>query len=305
MRHMFKVSGVLPCSHCGSLILLAAALAVGVVSCDGDSSSDPAPPFADIEETTTDDLGFYLAYPDVHDLAIDLGVKVVNLADHGTYFVFWFPEGFVDLDQKRLLVMLHGTDGVAYRSLLRYSDMAEEEDFGIVAIQWGWPPTKRDEYDYLDPDQTHGIISTALDYLEYAYGIDKHLSGWDGFSRAATRCAVHAHLDCHTGTHYFTLFMGISGGCTDTYPPMADLLGGTYGPDPIAGCHFYLWCGTEDLDGDRCVSLQTCADHVESLGGTVDIFAIADSLDHAEYYMEVGSGYREDAVALWKSIVGP
>ncbi len=273
-----------------------------LVSCAADSASGPDDPFADIVETDRDSLGFYLEYPDVHELAVDLGVAVVNLDDPGTYFAFYFPPGFESQRERRVLVMLHGSDGVAYRSLLRMSGLAEDEGFGVCAIQWGWPPTWDEDYVYLDPDETHEIIATALDYLAHEYGVDEHLSGWDGFSIASTRCAVHAHLDRHTGTDYFSFFMAVSGGCTATYPPMEELLDGAYGPEPIADSRFYMWCGTADLDSLRCASLGFCSTLVESLGGVIEQFDVAPDMEHADYYLETGLDYRETAVALWKSM---
>jgi len=275
---------------------------LAISSCNSQPSASPDDPFADIVEGDRDSLGFYLQYPEVYQEAMDLGVTVVNLDDPPTYFVFWFPPGFELEREKRMLVMLHGSDGVAYRSLLRMSVVAEEEGFGIVAIQWGWPDEWGQEYDYLDPEDTFDMVSTALDYLEYAYGIDKHLSALDGFSMASTRSPVHANIDVYFGTYYFTLFLSISGACMATYPPMEDLLEGVYGPTPLDGCHFYFWCGTEDLDGKRCLSLETCAGYVDTLGGIVERFTVAEGLDHADYYMEIGRDYQREAVAIWKSI---
>ncbi len=41
---------------------------------------------------------------------------------------------------------------------------------------------------------------------------------------------------------------------------------------------------------------------VESLGGTIEEFAVAHGLEHADYYMEIGRDYVRDALALWKSM---
>ncbi|MBD3349051.1 MAG: hypothetical protein GF400_07630 [Candidatus Eisenbacteria bacterium] len=285
-----------------SLLSLAFVSALTVSSCNSQPTSGPeSTPFDEIAETDRDSLGFYLEYPEAYETAIDLGATVVNLQTKGTYFVFWFPPGFHSQAEKRVLVMLHGSDGVAYRSLLRMSTVGEEQGFGIVAVQWGWPSSWGEDYVYLDPDDTHEVISTALEYLDQEYGIDEHRSAWDGFSIASTRCAVHAHIDRLTGTDYFSFFMAISGGCTATYPPMADLLDGLYGPDPVSGSRYYFWCGTADLDSLRCASLWHCATLVESLGGTIDEFAVADGMEHADYYLEAGRDYQRDAVALWKN----
>lgn len=252
--------------------------------------------FPDIEK---DALG--IAELNIKDYikAMAIGCHIVNLPGNDTFYVVWVPDGFSDLEEKRVMVMLHGSNGNAYQRILVMQDTAEREKFGIVSIQWGWPEEPGGEYTYLDSKTVHGIIIEALDYMEETYGVDKQLSAWDGFSMASTHCAEYAFWDRYFGTYFFTFFIAVSGGVGQNLPVMKDLLNGEYGPSPISGSHFYFWCSLNDQYGLRFLKMLNGRRIVETLGGTVDVFRVSFFGGHGGYYHN--QKYQQEAVTLWKN----
>ena len=55
-----------------------------------------------------------------------------------------------------------------------------------------------------------------------------------------------SNLDKNEGERYFALFIATSGGIGKNLPIMRELLSGEHGIKPLAGQHFYLWCGKRD-----------------------------------------------------------
>lgn len=94
---------------------------------------------AAVTPSTKDILGIYRIHNAAYQAAMERGCRVVNLPEQGTFFVYWLPEGFERLPEKCVVVMLHGTNGNAYRHLLNLYETAAQEKFALVSIQWGWP----------------------------------------------------------------------------------------------------------------------------------------------------------------------
>jgi len=84
-----------------------------------------------------------------------------------------------------------------------------------------------------------------------------------------------SNLDKNEGKRYFALFIATSGGIGKNLPIMRELLSGEHGIKPLAGQHFYLWCGKRDRRHGEGEMLQSQA-IIERLGGVVDILRIVE-----------------------------
>lgn len=192
-----------------------------------------------------------------YDLAIERGAKAVVIPEYGTHFIYWLPDNWENLEQQRVMILMHGHDGTAAPRLDDVYENAVEYGFGMVSIQWGWRPGRGQEYRYLDETiegmkVSYHIMEIALEYIELHHGVDKELSAWNGFSRSSGHSIVYAYLDKESGNNYFQLFMGIAGGLNLLTPFIGGLADGDYGPEPVKGKNFYLWCGTADkIKGEK------------------------------------------------------
>jgi len=256
-----------------------------------------------LKESQKDMLGIYKQQPLYYQEAIKSGVKVVSLRGKRPFFVYWLPEEFEKQKKKRVLVILHGTNGNAYRHLLNFQATAQKEGFALVSVQWGWPDEgaarrgTENRYAYLPADRTYAVMSVAIEYLSRRYGVDRNLCAWLGFSRSSTLCEAMAFYDKHRGNDYFRLFMAISGQVSPNYHMTKELASGRHGKTPLDGCHFYLWAGLRDRL--RVEGMKRSKKIIESVGGTVDILRIAPE---AHGGFNHSAKYQAEAVKLWKRL---
>ncbi|MCD6384316.1 hypothetical protein J7M23_00920 [Candidatus Sumerlaeota bacterium] len=254
-------------------------------------------------ESKKDLSGIAESDPEIYQEVIDAGAKTLILKGRKPFMVYWVPENFSELPKRRVLVVMHGTNGNAYRHLSNFLDTAKKHKFGILSVQWGWATNKRTlkgkpKFKYIeDARNTYALINAGLEYLAKRYRITKDECAWSGFSRSSTQCAVFAHLDKNEGKGYFKLFIASSGGIGNNLSIMRDLLSGKYGNKPIAGQHFYLWAGKRD--NNRIEDMQKSKSTIEKLGGIVDIFRIGPE-GHGGFNHNLQ--YQEEACALWFSL---
>jgi len=257
-----------------------------------------------LTESTEDRLGIYKQQPEYYQQAVNLGVRVVNHPERKVFFVYWLPQGFERRTDKRLMVVLHGSNGNAYRHLLSFRETAQKEGFGLVSVQWGWPGEEslgkgsKGSYDYLPTRAIYEVISLAVEYLAHRYGVHKNHCAWLGFSRSSTMCAIFAYYDKARGKNYFKLYMAISGGISPEQYMMKEMMSGSHGRAPVKDCHFYLWGG--ERDGNRVEKMKRSKEIIESLGGIVDVLRIG-SEGHAGF--NKNSKYQEEAIHLWTKLL--
>jgi len=247
-----------------------------------------------LKESPEDILGICKTHAEDFSRAKKAGCKIVNLPQYGTFFVYWLPEGFGRLREKRVLVMMHGSNGNAYRHILNMTDAGGKFGFGLVSIQWGWPSGKLGRYRYLSPMSSYRIMTAAVEYMALRHGIDKHLTAWNGFSRSSTQCAIYAFLDRQSGNDYFNFFIAVSGGIGPEQRMVRDLLSGRHGERPIEGEHFYLWNGKQDVRRTEC--MRNSVSILEKLGGAVTFRETAGI--HGGFYHKPLC--QAEAVELWK-----
>jgi len=233
---------------------------------------------AEVYESDKDLAGIAENNPEIYQQIIDAGAKVLVVKGRKPFIVYWIPEGFKSLRKRRVLVVMHGTNGNAYHHLSNFLDTAKRHRFGILSVQWGWPLDKHtlngDQYQYIrDVRKIYSLIEAGLTYLQDRYTITQGECAWLGFSRSSTQCAIFAHLDKNEGKKFFVLFIAVSGGIGENQPIMRELLSGKYGTKPLTGQHFYLWAGKRDhRHGEN--EMRHTRKIIEQLGGIVDILRI-------------------------------
>ncbi|MBW1728448.1 MAG: hypothetical protein JRH13_00010 [Deltaproteobacteria bacterium] len=259
---------------------------------------------AQLYESNKDFAGIAESNPEIFHQMVDAGSKILVVKGYKPFFVYWVPDGFDSLPKRRILVVMHGTNGNAYQHLSNFLDTAEKHKFGVLSVQWGWPPGKpalkgKPQYQYIrDTRKTYALIKAGLAYLDRRYTIIQGECAWLGFSRSSTQCAVFAHLDKNEGKKYFALFIAASGGIGKNLPIMRELLSGKHGVKPLTGQHFYLWGGKRDPRHGE-IEMRQSQTIIEQLGGVVDIFRIGNE-GHGGF--NHNRRYQEEAWALWDSL---
>ena len=255
-------------------------------------------------ESDKDTAGIAESNPEIYKKMVNSGAKTLIIRGYKPFIVYWIPEEFNDLQKRRILVVMHGTNGNAYRHLSNYINTAKKHKFGILSLQWGWPMGKHtlkgnSKYTYIrDERNIYKLIDAGLKYLDNKYTITNNECAWLGFSRSSTQCAIFAHLDKNKGENYFSLFIASSGGIGENQPIMKELLSGKYGVKPLTGQHFYLWGGKRDrMHGEN--EMKHSKKIIEQLGGIVDILRIGEE-GHGGFNHNLQ--YQEEAWLLWDSL---
>lgn len=258
----------------------------------------------ELVESNKDLAGIADSDPEIYRQMVDSGAKTLIMKGYKPFVVYWVPKDFKSLSKRRVLVVMHGTNGNAYRHLSNFLDTAKKHKFGILSVQWGWPVTKRGrnktgKYKYIrDARNIYRLIDAGLMYLDRRYSITKNECAWLGFSRSSTQCAIFAHLDKNEGKSYFNLFIACSGGIGENQPIMRELLSGKYGAKPLSGQHFYLWGGKRDrMHGEN--EMRHSQKIIEQLGGIVDVLRIGKE-GHGGFNHNLQ--YQEEACLLWNSL---
>jgi len=252
------------------------------------------------EESEIDRLGIYKTMEEPFDFCNGIGAKVVNIAEYETFFVYYLPEGWEDLEEKKVMVLLHDSDECAYSRIQGLYESAEKYSFAIVSLQWGWRPMKNGDYKYLDQDVLYDASIMALRYLEERYDIDEDDVAWNGYGRSGGVSIAQAYYDVEKNG-WFSLFMEISGGLDTSVSMVDDLIEGAYGESPIEGKSFYLWCGTADNGGLTCEDMTLDCDLLVGMGAVVDYFDIGQDMDKT--YWNNTPESQEHAIELWLNII--
>jgi len=227
-----------------------------------------------LEETTTDLLGMAAkTMPGQAQGVIDAGARVVNLVGPETFFLVWIPPGYSDADPKRVMVVLHGSEGSAYAAIDAELENVTEQGYALVAVQWwrGNGPA-----DYFSPRETYGLIDLALRYVAQTYGVDPQRSALVAFSMAASRSYEITYWDRALGNGYFALTIAHAGGIPveSPMPFVTRLLGGEFGETPFAGTHFFLYCGAldEEWGAESCARMRNAEAIVTQYGAVIERF---------------------------------
>ncbi|MGD2248036.1 MAG: hypothetical protein PVF58_06490 [Candidatus Methanofastidiosia archaeon] len=94
--------------------------------------------------------------------------------------------------------------------------------------------------------------------------------------------------------------MGIAGGLNITVPFIADLVDGKYGETPVKGCHFYLWCGTNDKNGLTCERKSESRDILIERGGIIERVVVTPDGGYMTWNNSLE--LQLEAVNLWVSL---
>lgn len=212
------------------------------------------------------------ANPERFNYALQNGVKIELTPDGKTFFLLWYPGGKVPGKPIPMMTGLHGHGSWAFDEFFLWHDTLEKRGYGFFAIQW-WLGGGEKMEDYLRPQEIYKI----LDQTFHQEGVLPGTVLFHGFSRGAANTYPVAALDTHTGNRYFKLIIANSGKANANYPPVQEIIRGTYGEKPFEGTHWVTFAGGCDPNPNRdgVQGMREAGKFIEEYGGTVDL-AIED-----------------------------
>lgn len=251
---------------------------------------------ATLEEASTDILGLYSESPNYQTM-MNAGARVVNLDAKGTFFLVWVPDGYSELDQRRVMVAVHGSDGTAYAQAEHELEMARRYGYAIVGIQWwlGRPEV------YLSPSEMYPVVDVALRYMKLKYDSELDKVCYEGFSRGSANSYEVTFWDRYIGTNYFSLTVSHSGGIPPDQltPFFKELLSGKYGSSPFQGTHFFMYCGMKDEEWgiQQCCNMRFTKGIIEQYGAKIERFIEDPNGSHGGYHNT--AEYHESAIQIF------
>lgn len=224
-----------------------------------------------LPETDQDYLGYSAASPG-YALLAGKNVKVVNLPEEESFFAFYVP---ATVQQNRIMVVVHGTDGTPYEEIKDEREYADQYGYIVLGIQW----LNKSTGTYASGTSVHRIIGKALDHLKRQYGNDLARVAYVGFSRGSAVSYETTWRDLQD-RKLFDLTISHSGGIPLTLQVaqgeepdvfFGDLVNGRLGATAYSGSKFFLYCGEKDEQwgAEMCQQINYAKTQIEKYGGSV------------------------------------
>ncbi len=216
-------------------------------------------------------------YAAILNSVADQGGGVIPVGEN-RFFTVWFPEGWEQSPDPELVFTLHGNGGCAENNVKWWHEVAAEHDYAVVALQYAEvdvaDQNPREDFIFDDAGTIYTNLITAYDELRAHCPISDVPVALHGFSRGSAMNYQLALMDRgQEGRQAFSSFVCDSGGAgsigsAGTIPGYLR----NAPPDAYDGAHFWLYCGEQDYDGQRCEDIDWMRGLILDHGGTVDAF---------------------------------
>ncbi|MSR78337.1 MAG: hypothetical protein EXS63_08980 [Candidatus Omnitrophica bacterium] len=213
--------------------------------------------------------------------ALQHGAKIELTPDGKTFFLLWYPSSKVPGKPVPMFAGLHGHGSWAFDEFFLWHDALEKRGCGILAIQW-WLGGDESAEGYLRPREIYKI----LDQTFHREGVQPGTVLLHGFSRGSANTYPVAALDTYTQNRYFALIIANSGKANADYPPVHEIIQGTYGEKPFEGTHWATFAGGKDPHPERdgIQGMREAGKFIEQYGGTVDLAIEDPSQGHGGFH---------------------
>ena len=216
-------------------------------------------------------------YAYILNAVADQGGGVIPVGDNRFYMV-WFPEGWEQSPDRKVVFTIHGNGGCAEVNYRWWHDVAEEHDFAVVALQYAEEDVAdidpRNDFLFDEAQVVYANLATAYEQLQANCPIADTPVALHGFSRGSALNYQLALMNRGAnGRQAFSSFVCDSGGPgpIGSASIVPGYLEGAP-PDAYAGAHFWLYCGEQDYNGQRCEDMDWMRGLILDYSGTVDAF---------------------------------
>jgi len=220
------------------------------------------------------------ADPERHRFAMEKGARVVDAAGGRAFALVWYPPG-TGPEKPPVIATISGHASWAFDELFLWQPYAAERGYGVIALQW-WLGAGERPQDYLSPQE----VNREFALLFEAEGIRPGTVLLHGFSRGSANIFGVTALDRAAGTNYYLATIANAGKPGADFPINRDMLDGKFGPAPLDGTNWVLFCGRrDDRPGrDGCDGMDEAAGFVERFGGTVSLFIQDPRAGHGGFH---------------------
>ncbi len=202
-----------------------------------------------------------------------MGGGVIPL-DESRFYIAWFPEGWEELPDRRLVVTLHGSGGCAERLFEWWWEMSVDRRFALVALQYA-EEDPSGELIYDDSDRIYEDLRTMIGQLQSLCFLGDIPIILHGFSMGSARSFELAIADrADGGMRAFSAFIADSGTAfAETGGELPQFILDA-GPNAYDGARFWLYCGGADHDGQTCFDMEDMNVLILDRGAVVDDFYV-------------------------------
>ncbi|MBI4860859.1 MAG: hypothetical protein HY815_11460 [Candidatus Riflebacteria bacterium] len=187
------------------------------------------------------------ANPERYRFALARGARIGYTRDGSTFYLLWTPPGRgADRSPGPVIATLHGHASYAFDELFLWHRQAAARGIGILALQW-WKGRGERFQDYLLPREIYRALDDALREA----GVRSGQVMLHGFSRGSANSYAVTAIDRQTRNNYFALVVANAGKPGRDFPDNVDLERGRFGPRPLTGTNWVLYCGMHDPNPDR------------------------------------------------------
>ena len=203
----------------------------------------------------------------LYDDAVAAGATFTPTSDGDSFVLYWEPPGF-DPATSGVVVSLHGHDGFVGAGLDAWEPFLRERGHALIALQW-WFGAGETIVDYYTPAEIYPLLLEAME----AHGFTSRRALFEGFSRGGAVSYAVTAMDHTSPSPRFLLTVSAAGSAQLDYPPTAEIASGRYGPMPLAGARWVLYCGQMDREVmDNCARMHETRDFLVDMGASVDLF---------------------------------
>jgi hypothetical protein len=178
----------------------------------------------------------------------------------------------------RAIVTFHGYKSTAFDGFSQFRTEAKRAGYTLISVNWRLGPASKDSY---SPTQ---MYSQARILLRRA-GVAPGKALVHGYSSAAGRVYAVTALD-RRASKFFALSIGDAGGARTALPLYREVFGGGWGPKPLAGSHWVLFCGGRDPmpQVTGCPAMRRTQGLIRQRGGVVESLIVDPSQSHGGFH---------------------
>lgn len=178
----------------------------------------------------------------------------------------------------KAIVTFHGYLSTAFDGFSQFRREAAARGYTLIAIHWRLGRTSRESY---TPRQMYAQARAVLRRSGVAAG-DALVHG---YSSAAPRVYGVVAAD-RRGAKVFSLAVGDAGGARPGLPMYREVFAGGWGPRPLAGSRWVLFCGGRDPDPwlTGCPIMRRTRAQIVRRGGTIERFLVDPRASHGGFH---------------------
>jgi hypothetical protein len=178
----------------------------------------------------------------------------------------------------RAIVTFHGYKSTAFDGFSQFRTEAKRAGYTLISVNWRLGPASKDSY---SPTQ---MYSQARILLRRA-GVAPGKALVHGYSSAAGRVYAVTALD-RRASKFFALSIGDAGGARTDLPLYREVFGGGWGPKPLAGSHWVLFCGGRDPmpQVTGCPAMRRTQGLIRQRGGVIESLIVDPSQSHGGFH---------------------